>query len=286
MTSMLRRIWLSDGEYVSALSSKLRRSKPKMCSERYVTTIKGTDKTVWNHTSRHTISFPESTDPTATSNGSLRFFLASPYDERIPAIHYFNMAQYPLPPISTLSAALADQPVPIAPELMGSEGLPPDRRTSYKQPPSPTSYPGYHPSSARDESAPWSYPPPSRSLHPWEDDCRDHPQSQPYPQPESDLNLPPSPKAKTQPRKRARPKVEPTSPDQEEQLGAREHEHEHPSGDPKMGPIFVHPPKGAAQACERCHRIKRKCDNARPRCAGCSKADVACVFELSAATST
>ncbi|OCF42302.1 hypothetical protein I317_03922 [Kwoniella heveanensis CBS 569] len=57
-----------------------------------------------------------------------------------------------------------------------------------------------------------------------------------------------------------------------------------PSGDFKLGPVFVHPPKGAAQACVRCHKIKRKCDNARPRCAGCSKADVACVFELSPAT--
>ncbi|WRT64142.1 uncharacterized protein IL334_001071 [Kwoniella shivajii] len=59
-----------------------------------------------------------------------------------------------------------------------------------------------------------------------------------------------------------------------------------PSGDIKLGPVYVHPPKGAAQACVRCHKIKRKCDNAKPRCAGCSKADVACVFELSPATAS
>lgn len=56
--------------------------------------------------------------------------------------------------------------------------------------------------------------------------------------------------------------------------------------DPKLGPVFIHPPPSAAQACVRCHRIKRKCDNARPRCAGCNKADVPCVFELSPATSS
>ncbi|WWC86261.1 uncharacterized protein L201_001134 [Kwoniella dendrophila CBS 6074] len=59
-----------------------------------------------------------------------------------------------------------------------------------------------------------------------------------------------------------------------------------PSGDFKLGPVYVHPPKGAAQACVRCHKIKRKCDNAKPRCAGCNKADVACVFELSPATAS
>ncbi|WVR05894.1 hypothetical protein IAU60_002920 [Kwoniella sp. DSM 27419] len=59
-----------------------------------------------------------------------------------------------------------------------------------------------------------------------------------------------------------------------------------PSGDYHLGPIFVLPPPSAAQACVRCHKIKRKCDNARPRCAGCSKADVACVFELSPATAS
>jgi hypothetical protein len=62
-------------------------------------------------------------------------------------------------------------------------------------------------------------------------------------------------------------------------------EYAHPSRDPKLGPVFVHPPKEAAQACVRCHRIKRKCDAGRPRCKGCEKADVPCVFELSPATS-
>ena len=55
--------------------------------------------------------------------------------------------------------------------------------------------------------------------------------------------------------------------------------------DIRTGPVFVHSPAGTAQACIRCHRIKRKCDQARPRCQGCSKADVACVYELSPATS-
>ncbi|CAK9787152.1 hypothetical protein CC85DRAFT_331568 [Cutaneotrichosporon oleaginosum] len=63
-------------------------------------------------------------------------------------------------------------------------------------------------------------------------------------------------------------------------------EYADPDGDTTRGPVFVHPPKGAVQACVRCHRIKRKCDGAFPRCASCTRADVPCVFELSAATST
>ncbi|GMK58567.1 hypothetical protein CspeluHIS016_0600090 [Cutaneotrichosporon spelunceum] len=63
-------------------------------------------------------------------------------------------------------------------------------------------------------------------------------------------------------------------------------EYADPDGDTTRGPVFVHPPKGAVQACVRCHRIKRKCDSAFPRCASCTRADVPCVFELSAATST
>lgn len=62
-------------------------------------------------------------------------------------------------------------------------------------------------------------------------------------------------------------------------------EYSHPSRDPKLGPVFLHPPKDAAQACMRCHRIKRKCDATRPRCKGCEKADEVCMFELSSATS-
>lgn len=62
-------------------------------------------------------------------------------------------------------------------------------------------------------------------------------------------------------------------------------EYADPDGDTTRGPVFIHPPKGAVQACVRCHRIKRKCDGASPRCASCTRADVPCVFELSAATS-
>lgn len=188
------------------------------------------------------------------------------------------MSSFPLPPISTLSTALSSATVPIAPELMGVDGLPPDRRVSYDEVTYPgssfndhTGYPGYQSSSARDDSS-WPYPPPPISNH-WSEGYRDA-----YPQPEPEPSSKGSGSGNV--RKRARPKLEPSP----EQPG--EYEHEHPSSDPKMGPVFIHPPKGAAQACERCHKIKRKCDNARPRCAGCSKADAACVFELNAATST
>jgi hypothetical protein len=184
------------------------------------------------------------------------------------------MSNYPLPPISTLSAALTSQSVPIAPELMGAEGLPPKRRGS--DPPS-SGY-AFQSSSARDEGH-WAYPRPqsqARSVHPWEDGYRDHGAYPPLEMPDDE-----SPKAK--PRKRARVSKGETSPENDLE---GEHDFEHPSGDFRMGPVFVHPPKGTAQACVRCHRIKRKCDNARPRCAGCGKADVACVFELSPATST
>jgi len=61
-------------------------------------------------------------------------------------------------------------------------------------------------------------------------------------------------------------------------------EYEDPNGDWRSGVVYVHPAATANQACVRCHRIKRKCDNARPRCAGCWKADTPCVFEISPAT--
>jgi hypothetical protein len=91
-----------------------------------------------------------------------------------------------------------------------------------------------------------------------------------------------NPKPKKRPRvsKPRAPKVE-----KEEPLDFSQMEFENPDQDPKNGPVFIHPAPGTAQACVRCHRIKRKCDQARPRCAGCSKSDVPCVFELSPATS-
>ncbi|KAL1410592.1 hypothetical protein Q8F55_004609 [Vanrija albida] len=69
-------------------------------------------------------------------------------------------------------------------------------------------------------------------------------------------------------------------------LDGQDIEYEDPSGDHTQGPVFIHPPKGSVQACVRCHRIKRKCDGAWPRCASCLRADVPCVFELSVATSS
>lgn len=61
-------------------------------------------------------------------------------------------------------------------------------------------------------------------------------------------------------------------------------EYEDPSGDFRTGVVYVHAGPTASQACMRCHAIKRKCDNARPRCAGCTKADEACAYEMNPAT--
>lgn len=95
-----------------------------------------------------------------------------------------------------------------------------------------------------------------------------------------DRPAPTSPEATQKKKKR---KVNPAKPTEHIPEGA-EVEYEQ-DGDPMRGPVFVHPPKDAVQACVRCHRIKRKCDGARPRCSACTKADVPCVFELSPATS-
>ena len=201
---------------------------------------------------------------------------------------------YNLPPISTLSAALASQPVPIAPELMGVEGLPPRRITEYDESGPPNhqapSYGGYQPSAAREDGgAEFAYAQPSpRSAHPHEALYQDHSLARLPPARDhaEEDGLDPHPK----PRKRqkvTRPRaLENDSPTELGLERGQEAEYEYASHDAKTGPIFVHPPKGAAQACVRCHRIKRKCDNARPRCAGCGKANVACVFELSPAAST
>lgn len=96
-----------------------------------------------------------------------------------------------------------------------------------------------------------------------------------------------------------------------------------PLEDTRHGPVFVHPTQTTVQACVRCHGIKRKCEALvwrlksdaegsggvggfggaasggnlfanpgmggviwdKPRCLGCEKADVPCVFELAAASS-
>lgn len=94
--------------------------------------------------------------------------------------------------------------------------------------------------------------------------------------PVTENGQPPSKKKRTKPRQ---------SHAGEPDLPEGELEYMHPSQDPKLGPVFVHPGPNAAQACVRCHRIKRKCDTGKPRCAGCTKADVPCVFELTPATS-
>jgi hypothetical protein len=61
-------------------------------------------------------------------------------------------------------------------------------------------------------------------------------------------------------------------------------EYEDPGRDYRAGAVFTYPASGANQACMRCHQIKRKCDNARPRCTTCSKSDMPCIFEMSPAT--
>lgn len=95
----------------------------------------------------------------------------------------------------------------------------------------------------------------------------------------------PKKRSRTNTKRASLPNPEITDPSGLDDTQLAEAEYEDPSRDWRLGPVFVQPPKGTAQACVRCHRIKRKCDGGRPRCAGCAKADVACVFELSPATS-
>ncbi|WVQ85572.1 hypothetical protein IAT38_007738 [Cryptococcus sp. DSM 104549] len=236
------------------------------------------------------------------------------------------MAYPPHSPLPSLSAALANgagNHIAIAPELMGEDGAPPhipgrDQPTSdaaddAQDAPSQT-FANYQSSSARDEGyRAWGSDAgrpghaPVRAPGPWEEGYRSlsHAQEQqrayveqpvassstaggagggPGGSAEGDDEPP-------KPRKRARPTKPRESRDRNGSVayGLPEEgvlDYAHPSGDHKLGPVFVHPPQGAAQACVRCHKIKRKCDNARPRCAGCSKADVACVFELNPATAS
>jgi len=269
---------------------------------------------------------------------------------------------YPTP-LTTLSAALST--VPIAPELMGNEGLPPPRPSSFDASTNPQEmngngagngggYTGYANSSLRDgelelgvgaalsgevsgagaragnrngeneetsdvmlggpvgdES--WGYDQ-AGEPHLWESTYQNsytdttiplphdstnstNPNiSQSNPNPISSLGdptpqIPGDNNAAQLKRKRSRnpnpnPRPRPKTKDLEDPLeNADNVEYEHPSKDFRLGSVFVHPPQGSAQACVRCHRIKRKCEGGKPRCTGCGKADVACVFELNAATS-
>ena len=211
---------------------------------------------------------------------------------------------YPLPSMSTISAALSTDALPIAPELLENDGMPQDdpaqsqeaangnkRRGSDHYDDGPphdsSSYGGgFQNSAARDEGdrTDWmsSYGQSAgMSMHPWEEGYREA-ENQPA---EADAA---ESTEESKPRKRPRQSKtkakEKENPDNTLEEGY-EYDYEDPSRDVKAGAIFRHPLPGAPQACIRCHRIKRKCDNARPRCAGCSKSDVACVFELSPATS-
>lgn len=221
--------------------------------------------------------------------------------------------------------------VPIAPELMGDQGLPPRSNntadsSSIAHPgatdgdasnsahggasgaPVPD-YPGFASSNARGGDAPQAWPDQDQYAPPW-DEAEYHTFPQHPPTDPDTLAHPPADVEAMDDgskdhehaegdeggdgegdgeRKKKRPRV--TKPrkskiDKEDPLDGVDVEWEDPSQDPKTGPVFIHPPPGTAQACVRCHRIKRKCDQARPRCQGCGKADVPCVFELSPATST
>ncbi|WWC66271.1 uncharacterized protein I206_100172 [Kwoniella pini CBS 10737] len=218
----------------------------------------------------------------------------------------------------------SNSPMIIAPELMGEEGEPPtiNRRSAEagldgtvvtNNQDHGINSNGYQSSSARDEPSGYGSGVGNyshnggRHHHPWEEGYRDQhePLSSDYPQApvdnadmadlgQGDLKVENGNDSdKPKPRKRARVSKPRQSKDGRngglKDDGIPEEgvlDYADPSGDFKLGPVFVHPPKGAAQACVRCHKIKRKCDNARPRCAGCSKADVACVFELSPATAS
>ncbi|ORX35941.1 fungal-specific transcription factor domain-domain-containing protein [Kockovaella imperatae] len=202
----------------------------------------------------------------------------------------------------------------IAPELMGQDGLPPPSSSSATAPPASSteqsnnnkrrstefedatgqqaagSYGGgFQSSAARDEgNREWlTYEQAAnRNMHPWEDGYRD--ENLVAALQETEEQEPAEESSK--PRKRPRASKPRMSKSKENTINGLEvgfeYDYEDPSSDYKAGVVFRHPKPGAApQACERCHKIKRKCDNARPRCAGCSKADEPCVFDLSPATS-
>jgi hypothetical protein len=213
--------------------------------------------------------------------------------------------------MSTLSAAL--QSVPIAPELMGDQGIAQDQefhvedgQANGQGQPNATSssYPGYANSSLRGEAAEdgWVYEGdrngngtgqiwdegystqyPDNTLEPPQPAQHANPSQRATPSPLPDEQSDRKRKRSRNPTAKTRlPKSRLDKPDDPIE---GEMEYEHPSRDIRLGAVFVHPIAGSAQACVRCHRIKRKCEGGKPRCAGCTKADVACVFELSPATS-
>ncbi|TYJ51862.1 hypothetical protein B9479_007554 [Cryptococcus floricola] len=222
----------------------------------------------------------------------------------------------PGPDVPSLAAALEhdnpDHPIQIAPELMGDAGAPPDiPRTDQEHAQAAAdatqNFGSYQNSSARDDDfRNWdngSNGVPGQRTNPWDDGYRDHPSRAHSPSGQNYSYNDQSGASghdgvndnggdgSDKPRKRAR-QSKPRGAVEKNGLNADGLPEEgvldfaHPSGDFKLGPVFVHPPKNVAQACVRCHKIKRKCDNARPRCAGCGKADVACVFELNPATAS
>ncbi|RXK40294.1 hypothetical protein M231_02408 [Tremella mesenterica] len=184
---------------------------------------------------------------------------------------------------ATLHALVDPYGLDIAPELLGAEGQPdPVHRKRKTPPPSTESY---------------DIPPDGVPRLPWEEGYEPE-----NPTDTSQIDFQPPQNEETQidgvagiegessrnaederpvKKKKTRTRHAHTEPD----LPEGEVEYSHPSQDPKLGPVFVHPGPNASQACVRCHRIKRKCDTNKPRCMGCTKADVPCVFELTPATS-
>lgn len=201
-----------------------------------------------------------------------------------------------------VSSSDIDQTLHIAPELMGEAGQPPTTDTPHRDSPIDTqqpssAYPNYANSNARggdeDAGAAWdttqTYGATDRQ---WDESEYTYDPNQPTVTTAGEdttlQNEHTSPGKDENPKPKKRPRVSrPRVPKRqgEELLDFSQMVFENPEQDVKTGPMFIHPPPETAQACVRCHRIKRKCDQARPRCAGCSKSDVPCVFELSPATS-
>lgn len=180
-----------------------------------------------------------------------------------PPADHSTMA-YNLPPISTLSAALGQdgqhqQQLQIAPELLDD----PANQSNHQQ--DSTERNGAHQQWTTDS-------------HYQVDESTDDLRFFDTQQAAAEMDQPP-------PRKKARSRASVNNIDLANIINeATVAEYEDPAGDWRSGVVYVHPAATANQACVRCHRIKRKCDNARPRCAGCWKADTPCVFEISPAT--
>jgi hypothetical protein len=180
---------------------------------------------------------------------------------------------YNLPPISTLSAVLGQdnqqQQLQIAPDLL-------DDPSNHSNGPQDPERHGAHQQWTTDGH--YQVDDPTDDLQ-WIDN-HNHNQTHQQIQEQAEIDQPP-------PRKKARSRasVNTNTTDLANIMNeATVAEYEDPTGDWRAGVVYVHPPSTANQACVRCHRIKRKCDNARPRCAGCWKADTPCVFEISPAT--